>query len=972
MDNLDWMDSDLVARLYRARAGDPELAKPLASRYPKKELNLASRRRPDVVLDPMHPAVLGAAQGIQELAGMPADLWSLASKLKYSNPWMMKKMYRGLMGDSGQNLESLITGEEEPMPLTSEWIQKKVGNPTLPEDSTLTEKLMFNIPRFGIGFAGGGALAKLKALQGVPGAKYLLGEGVGKMARIGALSGGGMAIGEEYGGPLGAFAGAFAAPMAAAGLPKMIPKMGQILRGETGAVSMTPRAISQAWQKTAGSRIMGLGERLGDTPLPFLSPQSRFAKWMGGNTLNEWLLPPQERMEGSAARMFRATQAEAERSMEALRNSALQAKNLNLEEREALREVLKYNFDVTKAPAHLQQKIQDILRPVEEAKAISKQKLYPTKRKDAQVRVALDKGLMKLFAEDVQDPLWQVRKQYGGTKFDLRTEKGTLEFLDDVLRDPAADDKIKTIARDYYDVQARTAEEVAHLHRKVYDNLLSSNIVNSPNLAVPKTLLMQAKINNDIKEIERLTKNFVEMPGNKKFQGLLVEKNVAEGLRDLEVHVTNFRRGWNKYFLNPWKFMKIGLNAPARLRDLYSNFMFNDIYGKNPLSPFRVDVYGGALNDLRKAAKGQKIPELERYFYHTGGKIDALNSVATDPIFAAMKHDANPIDNALGWLYKNPVSKFSSNLMKNTDLWSKYAKFKHNLASGMKEEEAIFDAMRSTGNMLEQPRAVRNVRDTMMPFFGWTAHSLKTIAHGMANHPVRTMKWYLGPMMAGQYAVHELGMSDEEWTEFKETLPDYMKHEVMGIPTRIPMPYRDEKGRIQMMDIAWWTPGLQDLSELSASADNPMKFMQNPAFTLGASLLMNKKFSGAPIYQEWDDESVKWAKRLGYTMQQLMPPLTPGVGNQSQKIWEAFKGEDPDALTVPQALGTQIGMRITPVDQQQQWEKKQKRLQAWENEAAYQMREELGKTQDPAEQEEIEAYYLKVMERLQLERQGGE
>lgn len=186
------------------------------------------------------------------------------------------------------------------------------------------------------------------------------------------------------------------------------------------------------------------------------------------------------------------------------------------------------------------------------------------------------------------------------------------------------------------------------------------------------------------------------------------------------------------------------------------------------------------------------------------------------------------------------------------------------------------------------------------------------------------------------------------------------------------MPYRDEKGRIQMMDIAWWTPGLQDLSELSASADNPMKFMQNPAFTLGASLLMNKKFSGAPIYQEWDDESVKWAKRLGYTMQQLMPPLTPGVGNQSQKIWEAFKGEDPDALTVPQALGTQIGMRITPVDQQQQWEKKQKRLQAWENEAAYQMREELGKTQDPAEQEEIEAYYLKVMERLQLERQGGE
>lgn len=749
------------------------------------------------------------------------------------------------------------------------------------------------------------------------------------------------------------------------------------LANQTGAFSISPSALSDAWQNTVGSKLMDMGDKIGSVPL--MGRQSRLSKWLGGNTLNEWLHAPTERMDQNAAQIFRDVRSEAERSSEALRRSAKQMGELNLEEREALRNVLRSNMDITKGGAH-QAKISKILDPLAEANTLTHSKLYTDANKAKLVEDELDTHLLRVFAEDPHNPLWSIKKQ-AAAGHDLTTATGTLKWLDSVLRDPLAPTEVKNIARDLYDLPAKTAIDVSQAHRKSYEALLYSELKNNPNWVVPASQFMQQIANAHpggipnkqvLKQIEKQLKEFVPIPKNAEWDGLLVHKDIAEGLRDLDTHVTNFRSGWNKYFLNPWKFMKIGLNVPARFRDVVSNMMFNDIYGAAPLSPLNISVYGGAMNDLRKAAKGAKIPELESFFYRTGGKLDALNSVATDPIFSAMRHDANPIDTALGALYGNKVGQFMSNTMKNIDLWTKYAKFKHNLISGkFTEEEAIVDALRATGNMLEQPRAIRNVRDTAMPFFGWTAHSLKTIANGMANHPVRTLKWFAAPVLAAQQSLDSLDMSKEEYLDFQNTLPEYLKHEVMGIPTKIPLPYRDEKGRIQMMDIGWWIPGLQDLSELDQTVQNPVRFMQNPAFTLGAALLNNKKFSGAPIYFDWDTPGTKWAKGLGYTLQQLLPPMTPGVGTQASKMWEAFKGEDPDALTPEQAMATQIGARITPIDENAQYHKNKARLDAWESEARYQRKKELGKIQDPTEQENVDNYYNLILQNLQQERNGG-
>lgn len=955
MSFTDIEEQDLLTRLVQARRGHPTTTQAPAYR-------------------PGDPFTRGIVRGTLRTLGLPMDLLTGIHNLSAKTQPGMKPIEKPIMG--------------------SDWLVEKLGPEPEPEfTADLPSKMMSQAGEFSGDFLTGLGLSKLRPLVNSRLAQGLLGNmTAGQAAKLGVLSGVGSAVGEEYAGPLGSAAGMLGGPVVGSAALRQGLQMAPLLANERGAMSISPSALSSAWQSTVGSKLTSLGQKLGSIGLT--SRNSKFSNWMGGNTLNEWALSPLERMDQDAAQLFRNARAEAQRTGEALKSTAIQLKNLNMEERESLREVLKYNFNIAKATPGTQAKISSLLQPVADANVTTQRKLYTTPQQAMVVEDHLDDALMKIFQEDATMGNWQLLKQ--NTQHDLTTPKGTLAFLDDVMRNKLYPPEVKRLALDYYDLPAKTAFEVGDAHRKAYEQLLYHEIVNNPKFSVLQADFLnqihQAQLTGNttlLKQLNKQLDDFVVIAGendpalgdrivipslSKAFDGLYVHRDVAEGLRDLNTHITNLRLGWNKYFLNPWKMSKVVLQVPARLRDLINNFMFNDIYGKNPLSPFRLDVYGGALNDIRRAAKGQKIPELESYFYHTGGKMDALNSVATDPIFAAMKHDAGILDNLLGYFYSNPVSSAMSGIIRNIDFWAKYSKYKHNLASGKfgSEEEAIVDALRATGNMMEQPRAIRNVRDTILPFFGWTAHAAKTVARGLVDHPIRTAKWYLGPVLAGQYAVGELGMTNQEYEDFKSQLPEYMQSQPFGIPSRIPLPWRDEKGRIQMMDIGWWLPGVQDFAEMDSAWDNPLRVVQNPAATLFASLVSNKKFSGAPIYNEWDDPGTKWAKRLGYTAQQIMPPLTPVVGTQASKMWEAYKNEDPDAPTMAQALGTQIGARIQPVDQDQAYLKNQARLRAWQNEAKHQMREELSETADPAEQEAVVNKYQNILNRLQAEEAGVE
>lgn len=752
-----------------------------------------------------------------------------------------------------------------------------------------------------------------------------------------------------------------------------LPSIPGILNNETGAVSSGMLSSLNLWDKArVGEKLSALGDKIGSIPL--LPKDSRMSKFLNGNTFSQWVDNPVLRMPEDAGNLFRRNQAESERISQAYQQVGLDIdkSKLNLEQLEDLRRVLRGGLDPMAAKDPMNQQLaMKLLKPVNEGMVTGKSKLVTSTAEEDMLNQGLTDRLLKIFVEDPDHPLWQAEKAYTGAKFDLTTRKGTEAYLDHLIKDPTVDPLVKQMARDHFDLAAKTAQEVASAHSNAYTSLLREKVINNPDWSIPqvdiRTKMLDAKQMGDEAEVKRLTgilNNYVEIPRDKAFDGLLVHKTVAEGINDFDRHVGATRKNWNKYFLNPWKFSKIGLNPVARPRDAVSGIIFNDVAGEFPLSPFRVDIYGGAIKDLVMAGRGKLTPEMKEFLYWTGGRPDTINSIALDPIFDAMKHGANPIDSVLGAVYDSRIGQWSSAAMKNTDLWTKYAKFKWNLKNGMNPENAAYDAMNTVGDHTMQTSAVRAVRDTAMPFFGWQVHALKTMAHGFAHHPVRAAKWFAAPYLAGQASLQDLNINEDEWRMIQKTLPEYLSSTVLGVPTHIPMPVRDEKGRIQLIDIGWWLPGLQDLSEMNQNVANPIRFVQNPAATLGASLMNNQKFSGAPIWNEWDDPTTKVAKFMGYAGQQLLPPMTPFLGNQFQKIYESYNENNPDALTPMQAWGSQIGYRATPFEEGRQMEKFQKRQDAFMNEAKHQFKEDMRKARSESDAKGIQEEFQKTMERL--------
>jgi hypothetical protein len=539
---------------------------------------------------------------------------------------------------------------------------------------------------------------------------------------------------------------------------------------------------------------------------------------------------------------------------------------------------------------------------------------------------------------------------------------------------------------DHYNLAAKTGRELTAGMKGVYENILSRRIITNPDWVKPADDFTQAYVNElrtgVIPKAAKGKPEYVPLPTHKEFEGMLIKRDIAEGFNDLDAMPGMARQLYNAYFLSPWKTMKVLWNPIARVRDLSSNVLFNDVAGANPLSPARVDVYGKALMGMRNNSR-----EWQEYLKQTGGSPGNLMNIDPGPILNAMNYGTGAAGNVLRVLYdptitikafgkevRNPVGRYSEFMAKSAragDDWAKFAKFSWNLEHGMTSKEAAMDAMRTVGDYNRQTPFVKAVRDWGMPFFGWQAHALKTMGKAIIDHPVRTAKYFATPSLVGMYAMEELNVSEEEFDQFKATLDPYVKTTAFGMPTHIPLPYRDEQGRIQMMDIGWWLPGLQDVAEIGQSAvESPVGFIQNPALTLFSAIKENKRFSGAPIYYEWEDAATKSSKIMHYVYQQMTPNWAPG-NNVWMKTYDALS-TNPNRPTVGQAVGPMLGYRVKGFSEGQSSSKHHMLIDTWHQQANSQMNRELQQNMDnPAKQEEIRTYYQKVFQDIERKRKEG-
>jgi len=192
-----------------------------------------------------------------------------------------------------------------------------------------------------------------------------------------------------------------------------------------------------------------------------------------------------------------------------------------------------------------------------------------------------------------------------------------------------------------------------------------------------------------------------------------------------------------------------------------------------------------------------------------------------------------------------------------------------------------------------------------MPFVRWYNKAIPLGLETAVKHPVRFGKWLGFGAALQQQALSENKISEQEWERINENLPEYMQKGLYLL-----MPWRDEKKHLNLLDLTFTMPFVGDVSELMQKS--PIEtILQNPVFTMASTLKSKTKFSGAPLYHDWESGTDKFSKVMLYAWEQLTPSLAP-KGTDWNKLHKAFTEQD-SALSAEQALASIVGFKITPI-----------------------------------------------------------
>lgn len=456
--------------------------------------------------------------------------------------------------------------------------------------------------------------------------------------------------------------------------------------------------------------------------------------------------------------------------------------------------------------------------------------------------------------------------------------------IHNAVADPAVSEAEKKLLIELYQLPATTPEialEAAHHAQSAY---LKSSLLK-------------------LKDADSMV-SAVEKPGYvKDVWGYLGNKGDLFMHRDLALEldsyhkIQNYSKGvFSKYFTSPWKTMKIILSPAAQIRNSFTNWMLNDIGG---LPFYRVDIYKEAVHSMAKRDDRWK-----DFAKLTGGGGTFQHNELVN-LAAQWRYVESFPDLALKGLEK--VSKYPKIAYNANEQVFKFAKYLHNLEKGMSKAEAATDAVIPTFNYSEITPAVAFARTHFIPFATWTTKVIPYTFEMAVKHPIRVGKWYAFYEGLQQYALQQAGMSEEEWDDYKLKWPAYMKHGAYLL-----LPWRDSRDRLNMVDLTYMVPGVGDMKEMVNQGLWDTIF-QHPSLTIPGDLRGNTKFTGEPIYYDWDSGLMKGYKSFQHIWGSIAPSWFNPWGGDYKKYMNAMQAQ-PGAMTMKQAIASQLGAKMVPLD----------------------------------------------------------
>jgi len=507
------------------------------------------------------------------------------------------------------------------------------------------------------------------------------------------------------------------------------------------------------------------------------------------------------------------------------------------------------------------------------------------------------------------------------------------------IEDPLVAPEFKALARMVHNLPASIPEEVAQASKDTATAYLASKL----------------------KGYSGVVRAYDPKPGSgdylaskwapfvRKGEPLFVQRDVELELRALQAIPKIAHSMFNKYFLSPWKMTKIMPRPAAQMRNLFSNTMLNHIGG---LPFWHLDTYTQALRGMQKGS-----PEWKQFSRTTGaGGNFSVNEINT--LHEGLRYNANMIDGAMSVFDR--VMQPSVKLYNAQESMFKFAKYLHNLDQGISKSEAAWDAVKWTFNYGEVTRFTARVRSNLAPFYTWQSKIIPLMAEAAVKNPVQFTTMISLYQALQNYGIRESGITDSEWQSVEGSLPEYIKKGMFFV-----MPWRDDQGRLNMMNMTYMLPGFGDVNQL---LNGPMAFfLSNPALTIAGSLLTKTKYSGAPMYYDWEAPGTKFAKSAAYVWEQLMPAVMPG-GTDWNMLWDTFT-DVPESLSGPQALASMLGMKMSPVNLEAAQRKAQAIEQIHLSEMGIQMNHELRRARNDSEREDILYKYAQLKESRAQERE---
>jgi hypothetical protein len=377
-------------------------------------------------------------------------------------------------------------------------------------------------------------------------------------------------------------------------------------------------------------------------------------------------------------------------------------------------------------------------------------------------------------------------------------------------------------------------------------------------------------------------------------KGMYVPKPMAADLTEM-VKMPGALMKIYKGYMAAFKSSKTIYNPATHARNVMGNFIFAYLSGTSAWNPANVKHYVNGVRELK--TKGADYEFMVKhgvigteYFGSELQRLDTQLQGVEPTKLSQVLGGLKSVHNAVGEVYGLGDQVF------------KMASYKKYRAEGMSPQEAADEVNKWFPNYAETGRLTRILRESPVgaPFISFTDQAVRIAGRAAKEHPVRLAAVAALPGMLSMFSVMALGMGDEE-KELVDSGRSYFEPLI---------PWRDEQGRAQTVDVRYIMPLANDLmiQEERGPISLPWLMSTPLASTAIEQFSGRERFSGRDFVREDMTTGERWKAR-GEQLYKTAGPTPPLAGYGAKRIWNAATGWSGEPVSQA-IIGTLSGVNV--------------------------------------------------------------